>query len=106
MGGRQATGTATAPRTPAVQRTKAATTLCVATVGEALVLRAELPDARVVVLGPTAPADVPPAREARLELAVADERLPEGVPLHLKLDSGMGRWGLGSCPRRARRSSG
>ena len=75
-----------------------ATTLCVATVGEALVLRAELPDARVVVLGPTAPADVPPAREARLELAVADERLPEGVPLHLKLDSGMGRWGLGELP--------
>jgi alanine racemase len=71
-----------------------ATTLCVATVGEALVLRAAFPDARLVVLGPTAPADVARARAARLELTVPDERLPEGVPLHLKLDTGMGRWGL------------
>jgi len=75
-----------------------ATTLCVATVGEALVLRADLPDARVVVLGPTAPEDVGSAREARLELTVSDDRLPEGVPVHLKLDSGMGRWGLGELP--------
>jgi alanine racemase len=75
-----------------------ATTLCVATVGEALALRAALPDARVVVLGPTTPEDVASAREARLELTVPDERLPEGVPLHLKLDSGMGRWGLGELP--------
>ena len=71
-----------------------ATTLCVATVGEALVLRAALPDARLVVLGPTTPDDVAHARDAQLELAVPDERLPEGVPLHLKLDTGMGRWGL------------
>jgi alanine racemase len=76
-----------------------ATTLCVATVGEALVLRAALPNARLVVLGPTAAADVASARDARLELTVPDERLPEGVPLHLKLDSGMGRWGLAELPR-------
>jgi alanine racemase len=75
-----------------------ATTLCVATVGEALVLRGDLPDTRVVVLGPTGPQDVGPARDARLELTVSDERLPEGVPVHLKLDSGMGRWGLGELP--------
>lgn len=75
-----------------------ATTLCVATVGEALVLRGDLPDTRVVVLGPTGPQDVRPARDARLELTVSDERLPEGVPVHLKLDSGMGRWGLGELP--------
>jgi len=75
-----------------------ATTLCVATVGEALVLRADLPDTRVVVLGPTAPEEVPLARDALLELTVPDDRLPEGVPLHLKLDSGMGRWGLGELP--------
>lgn len=71
-----------------------ATTLCVATVREALVVRAALPDVRLVVLGPTAPADVAQARDARVELTVPDERLPEGVPLHLKLDTGMGRWGL------------
>ena len=70
-----------------------ATTLCVATVGEALLLRAALPDVRLLVLGPTLPEEVARAREARLELTVPDERLPEGIPLHLKLDTGMGRWG-------------
>ena len=69
-----------------------ATALCTATLAEALELRAVLPDARLVVLGP--PEDIAAAREAGLELTVADERLPEGVPLHLKLDTGMGRWGL------------
>ena len=71
-----------------------ATALCVATVGEALPLRTAQPDARIVVLGPADDDEVASAREARLELSVADERLPEGVPLHLKLDTGMGRWGL------------
>jgi alanine racemase len=72
--------------------------LCVATVGEALALRGALPTARILVLGPTAAADVASARDARLELAVLDDELPEGVPLHLKLDTGMGRWGLGELP--------
>ncbi len=72
-----------------------ASALCVATVGEALPLRAALPDVRLVVLGPTRPEDVPVARDASLELTATDERLPEGVRLHLKLDTGMGRWGLG-----------
>ena len=71
-----------------------ATALCVATVGEALPLRAAHPDARILVLGPAEDDEVALAREARLELTVADERLPEGVPLHLKLDTGMSRWGL------------
>ena len=75
-----------------------ATALCVATVGEALGLRAELPDARVVVLGPSGAEEVVSAREARLELTVPDERVPEGVPVHLKVDSGMGRWGLAELP--------
>ena len=69
-----------------------ATALCTATVAEALQLRAALPEARLVVLGPAE--DVAAARDARLELAVADGRLPEGLPLHVKLDTGMGRWGL------------
>jgi alanine racemase len=71
-----------------------ATTICVATVGEALPLRDALPDVRILVLGPTADVHVAEAREARLELTVTDERLPEGLPLHVKLDTGMGRWGL------------
>lgn len=71
-----------------------ATTLCVATLAEALELRSTLPSARIVVLGPTAPADAAVAREASLELCVSAGELPAGVPLHLKLDTGMGRWGI------------
>jgi alanine racemase len=69
--------------------------LCVATVAEGATLRAALPDPRIVVLGPTADHEVGGAREARLELVVggAGPR-PDGIPLHLKLDTGMGRWGL------------
>lgn len=69
-----------------------ATVLCTATVAEALDLRAALPDARILVLGPAD--EIGAAREGRLELTVSEGPLPEGVPLHLKLDTGMGRWGL------------
>jgi len=72
--------------------------LCVATVGEALPLRAAFAEARILVLGPTDPDDVARAREARLELAVFGEPIPEGVSVHLKLDTGMGRWGLAELP--------
>jgi alanine racemase len=75
-----------------------ATALCVATVPEALTLRAELPHARLIAMGPTLDEEVAQAREARVELAVASERIPEGVPVHLKLDTGMGRWGLSELP--------
>ena len=76
-----------------------ATALCVATVAEALALRQALPDARLIVLGPTPEAEIASARDARLELVVADKGpLPAGVPLHLKLDTGMGRWGLSELP--------
>src|SRR6188472_473602 len=70
-----------------------ATALGVATLGEALDLRRALPDARIVLLGPAGPDDFTAAREARLELCLsADSPLPD-VPVHLKLDTGMGRWG-------------
>jgi alanine racemase len=74
-----------------------ATALCVATVSEALALRAAIPGTRILVMGPTADADLRAAREARLELAVAD-RVPDGIPVHLKLDTGMGRWGAAELP--------
>jgi alanine racemase len=73
--------------------------LCVATVAEALELRAEFSLARILVMGPTTTSrEVAEAREAKLELTVWDEELPEGVRVHLKLDTGMGRWGLSELP--------
>jgi alanine racemase len=69
-----------------------ASALCVATVGEALKLRREFPATRIVVLGPAFGREVAWAREARLELAVGFDEIPEGLPVHLKLDTGMGRW--------------
>jgi alanine racemase len=72
--------------------------LCVATVAEALPLRREFPGVRILVLGPSTERDVAQAREADLDLAVFDEPVPEGVRVHLKLDTGMGRWGLSELP--------
>ena len=75
-----------------------ATALCVASVPEGLVLRAELGDARILVLGPVSSREIAEARDARLELVVANGEIPEGVRVHVKLDTGMGRWGLTELP--------
>ena len=75
-----------------------ATALCVATLPEALHLRAALRNARIVVMGPVSQREIGEARVARLELVAADGRIPEGVKVHLKLDTGMGRWGLSEVP--------
>jgi alanine racemase len=72
--------------------------LCVATVAEALELRAGFPDARILVMGPSVGREVEVAREARLELTVSAGDIPAGTPVHLKLDTGMGRWGLARLP--------
>ncbi len=73
-----------------------ASALCVATVAEGLSLRRVLHGQRIVVLGPTD--QVREAREAGLELVVGDGRMPEDVPVHVKLDTGMGRYGFRELP--------
>ena len=75
-----------------------ATALCVATVPEGLLLRREGPAARILVMGPAGNREVGQARDARLELVVATDEIPPGVDVHLKLDTGMGRWGLSELP--------
>jgi len=72
-----------------------AAALCVATVAEGLALRAEFPGARIVVMGPTASnREIAEARDAALELVVSTDEIPAGLRVHVKLDTGMGRWGL------------
>ena len=74
--------------------------LCVATVPEALELRAEFSLARILVMGPTSSSrEVAEARAANLELVIWNDEIPEGVRAHLKLDTGMGRWGLAELPK-------
>ena len=79
-----------------------ATALCVATVDEGLELRRAEPDARILIMGPpNDPRDVAAARDARLELVVSGGEIPDGIPVHLKLDTGMGRWGFAELPEPA-----
>jgi len=74
-----------------------ASALCVVTVAEAVELRRNLPEARILVMCPTE--EVAEARDARLELVVSGGEIPGDIPVHLKLDTGMGRWGLAELPR-------
>jgi len=74
-----------------------ASALCVAAVDEGLALRRAVPEARILVMGPTD--EIAAASEARLELTIPrGGEIPTDVPVHLKLDSGMGRWGLAELP--------
>ena len=76
-----------------------ATSLCVATIPEGLALRNEYRTERILVMGPAGSnREVAQAREAGLELAIADGEIPEGIRVHLKLDTGMGRYGLAELP--------
>ena len=76
-----------------------AAALCVATIPEGLALRAEYPGARILVMGPASSnREVAQARQAGLEVAIADAEIPEGLRVHLKLDTGMGRYGLSELP--------
>ena len=72
-----------------------ATGLCVATIPEGLDLRSEFSTARILVMGPAGSnREVGQARDAALELVVSSDEIPPDVRVHLKLDTGMGRWGL------------
>ncbi len=75
-----------------------AAALCVATVPEGLALRREFTTARIIVMGPAGNLEVGHARDARLELVVSSDEIPPGIRVHLKLDTGMGRWGLAELP--------
>jgi alanine racemase len=77
-----------------------ASALALATLAEALPLRAAFPGARILVMGPVE--DIGAVRDARLELVAVDGRVHEGVRTHLKLDTGMGRWGLSELPAQTR----
>jgi alanine racemase len=69
--------------------------LCVATIPEAIELRLEYPTARILCMGPvSASRELAEARDAHIELAVSGEEIPQGVRVHLKVDTGMGRFGL------------
>jgi alanine racemase len=72
--------------------------LCVATVAEALPLRREFPGVRILVMGSASGREIAQARDADLDLTVSDDAIPEGVRVHLKVDTGMGRWGLSELP--------
>jgi alanine racemase len=76
-----------------------ASALCVATVAEGIELREQFGGARILVMGPTVTShEIALARDAALELVVSGEEIPHGVRVHLKLDTGMGRWGLSELP--------
>jgi alanine racemase len=71
-----------------------ASALCVATALEGEALRRSFADARILVMGPLVPGEEMTAREGRLEVAVSRPEIPGGVPVHLKVDTGMGRYGM------------
>ena len=79
-----------------------AAALCVATAQEGRALRAAFPHVRILVMGPLAGGEDALARDARLEVAASHPHLPQGVPVHLKVDTGMGR--LGMSPEEALRA--
>ena len=71
-----------------------ASALCVATAPEGEALRRSFADARILVMGPLVPGEERVARESRLDIALSRPEIPDGIPIHLKVDTGMGRYGM------------
>lgn len=71
-----------------------AAALCVATVSEGEVLRRLDPEVRILVMGPLEVGEDDAARRSRLEVTAHRRDIPRGLPVHLKVDTGMGRWGM------------
>ena len=71
-----------------------ASVLCVATAREGGDLREAFPSARILVMGPFGGGEDALARDAGLEAAISTPEVPEGLDVHLKVDTGMGRWGM------------
>ena len=78
-----------------------ASCLCVATAREGEDLREAFPAARILVMSPLAPGEEDAARDARLEVALSSPETPEGLDVHVKVDTGMGRWGMTLAEARA-----
>ncbi len=72
--------------------------LGVATLGEAQSLRAALPEARIMVMSPLAPGEEADAGGLEIVVSTPDggDRLlgAREVAVHVKVETGMGRWGL------------
>jgi alanine racemase len=71
-----------------------AAALCVATVSEGEALRRLDPEVRILVMGPLEAGEDDAARQSRLEVTAHRRDIPRGLPVHLKVDTGMGRWGM------------
>lgn len=71
-----------------------AAALCVATVSEGEALRRLDPEVRILVMGPLEVGEEDAARRSRLEVTAHRHDIPRGLPVHLKVDTGMGRWGM------------
>jgi alanine racemase len=71
-----------------------AAALCVATAAEGAELRRALTRARILVMSPLEPGDEERARDARLEVALSTPQIPAGLRVHVKVDTGMGRFGM------------
>jgi alanine racemase len=68
--------------------------LCVVTAQEGEALRVAFREAPILVMAPLAAGEEEIARRARLEVAVSSTPVPDGLAVHLKVDTGMGRWGM------------